>query len=171
MKYLIAFLVTIVTIQLRAATITFAITNSDGTPAFGLLRVYPVSDVTSVGTWSIKGILTRLIITNGCASVRLLQGNYYATNDNYFKLFAVPTGNGTYPVEYLQISGGNTYNYTAPGGVTLLSGGSNINVSLVTSNQWRIDAFGLATTQQLASALAAIPTNSGSSFTGSTTNL
>lgn len=92
--------------QCIAATIQFAVTNTDLTPFTNYLSIYPLATPIYVGgTWSIRGQASRLPFTNGLSSIRLAQGNYLATNAGYYIAFTVPTNDTPYHVEELVIPG------------------------------------------------------------------
>ena len=125
---------------LRAATVTFTLTNSLGQPDTNAIKVFPISAyINADGSVQTTG-LPFLIKpnTNGFASTNLLAGNYLATN--YFLcsqygipatsqsfgttkgiIFAVPASAGTYTFGQLAISGYNVFNYNGTAFVTTYS--------------------------------------------------
>jgi len=106
---------------LQAATVQFAVTNTDLTPFTNYLSIYPLATPIYVnGTWSIRGQASKLPFTNGIASINLLQGNYLATNYGYYIAFTVPTNSDSYTVEELVTPGtvGSEWSYVQTNYVT-----------------------------------------------------
>lgn len=164
---LLIFLLSVLSAQ--AATIRFAITNSDLTPCTNTLRIFPITTPIRVdGSWDIRGVSSRLPLTNGVAAIRIAQGNYYATNTGYYKLFAVPSGNGTYDASYLEISGGNVYNYSPSNVVRAIGGGSNISVTTLSNGVFQIDVYGIMTSGGVTNAVVSFQgrTNAAAVLTG-----
>src|ERR1035438_10365867 len=85
-----------------AATMNFAITNSDTTPYNGPLMVYPIawgSDLTPIladGSFFIAGVPERVEITNALGSAQVMRGPYFASNAVVAFCFSCPLDTGTY---------------------------------------------------------------------------
>lgn len=124
-----------VSVAAKAATVTFAWTNYDGSVLTNDLIVSMVSPQPySDGTYVVIGLPKRFPTTNGAASRYLLAANYSVVpydprgllNIVEPVIFAVPNSTNTYNFWRIRISGGNTYNYSP--GVRTLTAGANTTV-------------------------------------------
>lgn len=119
-KFLLVFL-SLLALAAPAATVNFAITNSDTTPYNGLLWVYPVRwnsmgsnqapGILADGSYMIGGVPSLVRMTNGTGSTQLMKGPYLSSNQVVYYSFSVPLNTGIYQAESNVIGGGNIFVY------------------------------------------------------------
>lgn len=108
---LIAFLLCLA--SARAATITFTFTNSLGNADTNAVIIYPISSpVRADGGYHITGVPVKVRPnSDGMGSVRLMEGNYVATNAFLGQgiIFDSDNSLNTYSLYDREISGGNVF--------------------------------------------------------------
>lgn len=123
----IAIVLAILIPRAEAATVTINTTNSLGVADTNYIKVFSIAPyINADGSVQTTGLPFRIYPnTNGFASTNLLNGWYLATNQFLVNtygipgswgtsqgiIFAVPAGNGTYPLGQLAMSGYNVFNF------------------------------------------------------------
>lgn len=133
----LTFLLLLLAMTGRAATVTFSVTNNVG-PDTNSILIQPISSyINADGSVQSTGLPFRIFPTNGFASTVLQPGNYLATNSficsqyvgpgnfgtSQGVIFAVPNSSGTFSFGQLAISGYNVFNYN---GASFVVTASNI---------------------------------------------
>lgn len=133
----LTFLLLLLAMTGRAATVTFSVTNNVG-PDTNSILIQPISSyINADGSVQSTCLPFRIFPTNGFALTVLQPGNYLATNSficsqyvgpgnfgtSQGVIFAVPNSSGTFSFGQLAISGYNVFNYN---GASFVVTASNI---------------------------------------------
>ena len=173
MKRLITLLLVLAAVPLApAASVHFAVTNSDGSMCTNALIVTPIwRNINADGSWSINGVSKRLLLTNGTNNINLMRGAYAVTNpvSGWYQLFTIPTDSGSYNAfdPGIVISGGNVFNYvggmSASSVTSYVAGAVSDAIAADTSKPTLAQSTNIAAyqaliaTQALAQAIGSVP--------------